>query len=94
MDLVECATVCVKSEVILEKESIPLVQPDEVLSGNDDTDDEDMFFDCDDKNEKVEPIPVWSKDPCGRLKRLGKQRLWSGSCHFDRASNDEFSVEF
>ena len=25
------------------------------------TDDEDMFFDCDDKTEKAEPIPVWSK---------------------------------
>ena len=56
------------------------VQSDEVLSsGNDDTDDEDMFFDCDDKTEKAEPIPVWSKDPVGRLKRLGKQRL----CHHD-----------
>ena len=53
-----------------------------------------MFFDCDDKNEKAEPIPVWSKDPVGRLKRLGKQRLWSGSRHLDRASNDKFSVEF
>ena len=62
-----------------EKESIPVKQPDEVLSENDNTDDEDMFFDCDDKNEGAEPIPVWSKDPCGRLKRLGKQRL----CHHD-----------
>ena len=62
-----------------KEESIPVKQPDEVLSENDDTDDEDLFFDCDDKNEKAEDIPVWSKDPCGRLKRLGKQRL----CHHD-----------
>ena len=33
-----------------------------------------MFFDCDDE-ESPEPIPVWSKEPSGRMKRLGKQRL-------------------
>ena len=45
-----------------------------MISANDDTDDEDLFFDCDD-SEEPESIPVWSKDPSGRLKRLGKQRL-------------------
>ena len=69
----------VEAKIRASDKDLP-VQPDEVLSsGNDDTDDEDMFFDCDDKTEKAEPIPVWSKDPVGRLKRLGKQRL----CHHD-----------
>jgi len=52
-------------------QSIQIKEPDDT---HDDTDDEDLFFDCDD-SEEPESIPVWSKDPSGRLKRLGKQRL-------------------
>jgi Rab3 GTPase-activating protein catalytic subunit len=39
-----------------------------------DTDEEDVFFDCDNDDDK-DAIPVWSKDPVGRLKRLGKSKL-------------------
>ena len=47
-----------------------------VCSGE--SDDEEIFFDCDDDDSKKREdssIPIWSKDPVGRHKRLGKLRL-------------------
>ena len=37
----------------------------------DSDEDEDIFFDCD----EAESIPIWSKDPQGRLKKFGKSKL-------------------
>ena len=42
---------------------------------NDDTSDEDIFFDCDEEDNQPESsIPIWSKEPVGRSKKL-KQKL-------------------
>ena len=35
-----------------------------------DTSDEDIFFDCDDEDQPNESIPIWSKEPVGRAKKL------------------------
>jgi Rab3 GTPase-activating protein catalytic subunit len=46
---------------------------------NDSETDEDEFYDCDDDHQVQDQsdvqVPVWSKEPIGRLKRLGKTKL-------------------
>ena len=65
-------SVCIERKNARESKDVVREEPAEEPP-NDDTDDEDIFFDCD--ADGPEPIPEWSKEPVGRLKKLGKLKL-------------------
>ena len=68
LQMINC---CIERKIAREKPSEEEIS-EEILDEN--SDEEDLFFDCDEEK-STEEIPIWSKEPVGRFKRLGKQKL-------------------
>ncbi len=76
LQMVNC---CIEKKILRERGSSAPTSPtaakmdSDIEPTDEEEEDEDEFYDCDD-GDKTE-IPVWSKEPVGRFKRLGRMKL-------------------